>query len=74
MLWRKKRKENPAGPVKLDRAVHRIVGKNWELLPPSDHWVRYMVVMRRHRDSPDLFDVRIYDEWCTDQKGVKVIH
>jgi len=67
-----KREENGSGPVKIDRNLYRIVGREWERLPPSDHWVRFMAVLRRHADNPDICDVRIYDEWCTNNRGITV--
>lgn len=67
------KQEIAAGPIRIDRTLYRIVGKEWELLPPSDHWVQFMAVLRQHKDNQDMFDVRIFDQWCTNQKGIRVV-
>ncbi len=72
MAWKSKKKDIAAGPIRIDRTIYRIVGEEWEMLPLSDHWVRYMAVLHRHKNNPDVFDVRIYDEWCTEHRGVRV--
>lgn len=73
MAWKDKKQGNISGPIKVDRALYRIVGGGWSLLPASDHWVRFMAVVRQHEDNQDVYDVRIFDQWCTDQKGIKVV-
>jgi len=74
MFWKK---EKPAGsPVELDRNLVRIIGKEWGKLPlgESNHWVKYMAVMRQQGDNTDVFDVRVYDEGCTDEKKITVVN
>lgn len=73
MARKDKKQEKTSGPVRVDRTLYRVVGKEWERLPPSDHWVRFMAVMRQHKDNDDVFDVRIFDQWCTDEKGIRVV-
>ena len=73
MSGKDKKQKITSGPVRIDRILYRIVGKEWERLPPSDHWVQFMAVMRPLKDNDDVFDVRIYDQWYANQKGVRVV-
>ena len=38
----------------------------------SDHWVKLKAVMRPREGNPDAFDIRVYDEWESDEKKVKI--
>ena len=73
MARKDKKQKIASGPIKVDRTLYRIVGEGWSLLPASEHWVRFMAVVRQHEDNQDVYDVRIFDQWCTDQKGIKVV-
>ena len=64
---------NENSPIKVPNYIGRRMVEELQKLPQtSNHWVQYKAVIRKQANKPDSYDVRIYDEWETNKKGVKV--
>ncbi len=68
------KKKSKTKPTALGGYLSRQVAKEWEKIATvSDHWTKFMVVKRPHRDDEDIVDVRVFDQWIADQEKIKVI-
>ena len=76
MFWNKKKKAIGSRPTKLDKTLYRIIGSEWDKIPQSDsdHWVKYMAIMRPQKEDGEVYDVRIFDEWSAQQNQIRVIN
>lgn len=74
MFWKKKPITENSGPTSVPALVGSHVVAEMQKNPVmSDHWVKYKCIMRPHKEGNSTsFDIRVYDEWETDQKSVKV--
>ena len=75
MFWKKERKTIGSSPMKLDKVLYEIIGKEWDKVPHDGgvHWVKYLAVMRPRQGEGDTYDVRIYDEWAAEKYRLKTI-
>jgi len=70
MFWMKKNGNKPAA---VSGAMSRLIGNEWGKLPRSgDHWAEYLSVMRPQNGGDEVVDVRIFDKWYVNEKGVAV--
>jgi hypothetical protein len=73
MFWKRKSMEDQKGPINVPGFVGgkvvEIMQKRQDL---SDHWVKYKGLVRPRAGADGSFDIRIFDQWDTDQKGIKV--
>ena len=76
MFGKNKEKASAPKPTKLDRVLYKVIGSEWDKIPQSDsdHWVKYMAVMRPQKAEGDVFDVRIFDEWSAQQNKVSIFN
>lgn len=61
-------------PINIPSFVGSQIVKELQAKPPkeADHWVRYKAVVRKRASTPNSYDMRIYDEFETETKGVKI--
>ena len=60
-------------PVKIPAYIGKHVVEEMQKMPQtSDHWVSYKAVVRPQAGKADSWDIRIFDEWETNEKGIKV--
>jgi hypothetical protein len=71
MFWKKKSSLEDRGPINIPGWVGAFVVPELQKLPFTDHWVKYKGVVRQ-KNTGRIFDIRIYDEWETNQKQLKV--
>jgi hypothetical protein len=73
VFWKKKSLADKKGPTSIPGYVGKkvvdILQKRQDM---SDHWVKYKGLYRPHAGTNGGYDIRIFDEWDTDQKGIKV--
>ena len=76
MFWKNRKKEIKSRPMKLDRTLYKIIGSEWDKIPQaeSDHWVKYMAVMRLQKEDGDVYDIRVFDEWSAQQKRISIFN
>ena len=76
MFWKNKKKALGSKPMKLDRMLYKIIGSEWDKIPQSesDHWVKYMAVMRPQKADGDVHDVRVFDEWSAQQSRISIFN
>ena len=76
MFGRNKNKAVPSKPMKLDRTLYKVIGSEWDKIPQSesDHWVKYMAVMRPQKEGGDVCDVRVFDEWSAQQNKISILN
>ena len=76
MFGRNKNKAVNSKPMKLDRTLYKVIGSEWDKIPQSesDHWVKYMAVMRPQKEGGDVCDVRVFDEWSAQQNKISILN
>ena len=76
MFWKNKKQALGSKPMKLDRILYKIIGGEWDKIPQSesDHWVKYMTVMRPQKAEGDVYDVRVFDEWSAQQSRISIFN
>ena len=69
-----KKKGLKTKPVEVDRTIYKIIGNEWNKIPPgdSDHWVKYMAVMRPQKQGSDVYDIRVFNQWYAQQNKIRV--
>lgn len=74
-MWFWKRKTTyKSGPTSIPGFVGALIVTEMQKLPhTSDHWVKLKAVMRPHAaGNITAFDFRVFDEWESDEKKIKV--
>jgi len=73
MFWKKKSIADAAGPISVPGFIGaRVVEKMMKNPDLSDHWVEYKGVVRHRSNGDGICDIRIFDKWDTDHRGIKV--
>ena len=73
-MFGKNKEKKVKGVMEVDKILYNIIGDEWSRIPEnSDHWVKYLAAVRPRADNGDVFDVRIFDEWCAKEKNIKVV-
>jgi hypothetical protein len=74
MFWKKKSLANQTGPFTVPNFVGDKIATSFQTSPDfSNHWVKYKGVVRLHAGEKGGCDIRIFDEWETNQTHIKVI-
>jgi hypothetical protein len=72
MFW-KKQQLTEGKPISIPAYVGKVLVTEMQKLPQaSDHWVKYMMVIRPQAGKADMFDFRVIDEWETSDKAKKI--
>ena len=73
-FWKRQPITEKSKPTSIPGFVGaRIVTEMQKLPHTSDHWVKLKAVMRPHAGGNSIaFDFRVFDEWESDEKKIKV--
>jgi hypothetical protein len=62
-----------SSPIKIPGFIGKPLVQELQKLPQNcNHWVNYKAVIRKQEGKSDIYDMRIYDEWETNKKGLKI--
>jgi hypothetical protein len=72
-MFRKNKVLKPGSPASIPDYISKaIVQEIRKITEPSDHWVSYKAVISPRKDAEDIFDIRVFDEFIRNKKGVEV--